>query len=91
MKKFNGFTDQETFIRVPDSFFRDLLGEIDDADELKVTLYAIWRLEHMESRVRFLREIDFSDIVTDATCSPGKGRSARQPVKGFSVCQKRSG
>jgi DNA replication protein len=66
MKKFSGFTDQETFIRVPDSFFRDLLGEIDDADELKVTLYAIWRLEHMESRVRFLRETDFSDVVADA-------------------------
>jgi DnaD/phage-associated family protein len=65
MKKFTGFTDHETFSRVPDSFFRHLLPGIDTADELKVTLYAIWRFEHMESRVRFLREKDFAGLVPD--------------------------
>ena len=40
----------ETFTPVPDSFFRHLLSEIEDADELKVTLYALWRIEHMEGR-----------------------------------------
>ena len=63
MKKFTGFTDQETFTQVPDSFFRDLLAGMEDADELKVTLYAIWRFEHMEARLRFLREEDFSPAV----------------------------
>jgi len=57
---FPGFTAKETFTPVPDSFFRQLLNEIDDADELKVTLYAIWRIEHMEARLRFLREQDFT-------------------------------
>jgi DnaD/phage-associated family protein len=57
---FKGFTANETFTRVPDSFFVDLLNAIDDADELKVTLYALWRIEHMESKARFLREEDFS-------------------------------
>ena len=58
---FSGFSDQETFIQVPDSFFRDLLNKIDDLDELKVTLYALWRFEHMEGRLRFLQEKDFFD------------------------------
>ena len=44
---FSGFTDRETFIQVPDSFFRDVLNRIDDLDELKVTLYALWRFEHI--------------------------------------------
>ena len=62
---FSGFSDKETFTQVPDSFFRQLLNEIADADELKVTLHALWRFEHMEGRVRFLREQDFSKCVTD--------------------------
>jgi DnaD/phage-associated family protein len=62
---FKGFTDSETFTQIPDSFFRQLLNEIAEADELKVTLYALWRFEHMESRVRFLREQDFAEIVPD--------------------------
>jgi DnaD/phage-associated family protein len=62
---FSGFSDKETFTQVPDSFFRQLLNEITDADELKVTLHALWRFEHMEGRVRFLREKDFSKCVPD--------------------------
>jgi DnaD/phage-associated family protein len=62
---FNGFSDKETFIQVPDSFFRELLNEIEDLEELKVTLYGLWRFEHMEGAQRFLREEDFSDIVID--------------------------
>ena len=63
--KFKGFTDSETFTQIPDSFFRQLLNEIPEADELKVTLYALWRFEHMESRSRFLREQDFVEIVPE--------------------------
>jgi DnaD/phage-associated family protein len=40
-----------------------LLNEITDADELKVTLYALWRFEHMEKRFRFLRAEDLGEIV----------------------------
>ena len=56
---FTGFTDSETFTQIPDSFFRQLLNEIDEADELKVTLYALWRFEHMEGRLRFLQARGF--------------------------------
>jgi DNA replication protein len=67
MKMFKGFTDQEEFTQVPDSFFRFLLNQIEDVAELKVTLYVLWRIEHMEGRSRCLsrREIlvdqDFMD------------------------------
>ena len=62
---FQGFTNSETFTPIPDSFFRHLLNQIDDRDELKVTLYALWLVGHMEGRVRFLRAQDFIPCVPD--------------------------
>lgn len=61
MPPFKGFTSSETFTKVPDGLFR-LLGEIDDLDELKVTLYILWRLEHLEARTRYISE---TEIVAD--------------------------
>ena len=58
MSKFKGFTDSETFTQLPDSFFQ-LLKEIENADELKVTLHLLWRVEHMDSPFRALSEDDF--------------------------------
>lgn len=55
MTDFPGFTSSETFTSVPDGLFR-LLGEIDDLDELKVTLYVLWRLEHLEARMRHISQ-----------------------------------
>jgi DnaD/phage-associated family protein len=62
---FSGFSDFETFTQIPDSFFRHLLTEIDDVDELKVTLYALWRIGNMEGGVHFLRGQDFTACVPD--------------------------
>jgi DnaD/phage-associated family protein len=59
MRKFNGFTESESFTRLPGSFFHRLLGEIQDAAELKVTLYFLWRAERSERPVHALREADF--------------------------------
>lgn len=58
MSTFAGFTSQETFTQIPDSLIH-LLNEIDDITELKVTLYAIWHIEHIEGHFRALRETDF--------------------------------
>ncbi len=58
MNPFPGFTSSETFTQVPDSFIR-MMNEIEDVAELKVTLYAIWRIEHMEGNFRGLSEADF--------------------------------
>jgi len=61
MEKFQGFTGSETFTQVPDSFFRKLLNEIDDLAELKVTLYALWRIMHMEGGSHFLCRTEFAE------------------------------
>jgi DnaD/phage-associated family protein len=60
MKTFKGFTDSESFTQLPDTFFHQLLHQIDDAAELKVTLYILWRVQHMDGPFRALREADFS-------------------------------
>jgi DNA replication protein len=75
MKKFAGFTEQETFTQIPDSFFRQLLSEISDPDEFKVTLHALWRFEHMEGRLRYLITDDFSE------CVPDPGEALAKAVK----------
>jgi DNA replication protein len=59
LSKFKGFTDSESFTQLPDTFFHQLLNQIDDAEELKVTLYFLWRVEHMDGPFRALREQDF--------------------------------
>ncbi len=73
MKKFQGFTDQETFTRVPNAFFQELLNAIRDADELKVTLYVLWRIEHMEGRFRSLCR---SEMIEDLAFLAGLGEAA---------------
>jgi len=61
MSNFKGFSDSETFTQVPDSFFRRVLKEISDTYELKVTLYAIWWIDHMEGPFRAISETDFDE------------------------------
>lgn len=60
MKTFKGFTDSETFTQLPDTFFHQLLAQIDDLEELKVTLYILWRVQHMDGPFRALQELDFA-------------------------------
>jgi DNA replication protein len=76
MKKFTGFTEKETFTQIPDPFFHQLLNEITELDELKVTLYSLWRFEHMESRIRFLREHDYFGILPDP--APGLAKAVQR-------------
>lgn len=60
---FKGFTDQETFTPIPNTFLQQLMKEIDDVEELKVTLHALWCVGNMEGPLRTLREADFSGVV----------------------------
>ena len=73
MPTFNGFTSSETFTAVPDSLLRDLLAEIEDADELRATLHAIWRIEHQEGPVRFLRRADFGGFASGVDKAVSRG------------------
>lgn len=58
---FKGFTDSESFTQLPDSFFQKLLAEIDDPAELKVTLFFLWQVQHMEGPYRALHQADFDE------------------------------
>ena len=60
MKTFKGFTDSESFTELPDIFFHQLLHQIEDAAELKVVLYILWRVQHMDAALRGFREADFN-------------------------------
>jgi DNA replication protein len=62
---FKGFNEKETFTPVPNTFFQELLKEMDDAQELKITLHALWCVGNMEGPVRVLREEDFSAVVAE--------------------------
>ena len=58
---FKGFTDSESFTQLPITFFQKLLTEINDTAELKVTLFFLWRVQHMEGPFRALCQTDFTE------------------------------
>jgi DnaD/phage-associated family protein len=61
LTKFAGFPEGKVrFTGLPEPFFRELLPLIDDLAELKVILFAIWRLDRMEGAFRYLRRADFT-------------------------------
>lgn len=80
MNNFNGFTSSETFTQVPDSFIR-MMNEIEDIAELKVTFYAIWRIEHIEGNFRALCETDFE--------TESLGLSVEEIQRGLDKCLER--
>ncbi len=56
---FIGFPDKKMkAVIVPDLFFTDLLPQIDDLAELKLTVYAFWLLNEQEGDLRYLRGAD---------------------------------
>lgn len=73
---FKGFSKGKTSLtRLPGQFFSELLPEIDHLGELKLTLYAFWRLERMEGTFRSLRRVDFA---SDERFMQGMGAERRQ-------------
>lgn len=58
---FKGFSGKENFTQLPNEFFRELLNKIDDLNELKVTLFALWRMVNMEGAAHPLWEQDFAE------------------------------
>lgn len=58
---FNGFPPGKiNTTRIPDLFFSELLPQIDDLSELKVTLFALWLFTRLEGEPRYLREEHFT-------------------------------
>lgn len=89
MKTFQGFTDSETFTQLPDKFFHNLLKDIDDAAELKVTLYFLWRAAHMDGPFRALSRMDF-DVKELGLSAEEITRGLEKAVKRGSLLKVRS-
>jgi DNA replication protein len=59
---FTGFTEgKQRLVPLPGTFFTELLPQIDNLWELKVTLYAFWLLDHMEGAFRYITRSDFNE------------------------------
>ena len=72
---FSGFPPKPHTTPVPAQVFTELLPAIDHLGELKLTLYAIWRLDQMEGSTRYLRRADFT--VDDGFMS-GMGKTRQE-------------
>jgi DnaD/phage-associated family protein len=70
---FPGFPeDTTTHIRIPEQFFHHLLLDIDELDELKLTLYVFWRFERMEAPFHYL---SFTDLKKDKQLIQSMGKN----------------
>lgn len=68
---FNGFPSGKlSYTRLPSLFFKDLLPQIDNLEELKVILYALWQVTRQEGEIRCLRE---TDLINDPIFMAGMG------------------
>jgi DNA replication protein len=56
---FKGFPAQSRLVRIPETFFQEILPFINDLDELRVTLYSLWYLERLETPLKSLRVADY--------------------------------
>ena len=80
MPPFKGFPEGKVrFTRLPDPVLTELLPAIDHLGELKVILYAFWRLERMEGAFRYLRRASFLEderFMQGLAASPGGAQAA---------------
>jgi DNA replication protein len=68
---FHGFAEHDQRqVQIPEQFFRELLGEIDDLDELRLTLNIFWRLQRQEGPFRAVR---WRELVEDETLTKALG------------------
>ncbi len=66
-----GFSGEVGFTQLPNEFFQDWLSEIDDLDELKITLYALWLVANMEGASNLLWAQDFVEGLDAVDISSG--------------------
>lgn len=74
VKKFQGFPAGVTpLTEFPEAFFVDLLPEIDDLAEMKITLYAFWYIQQLEGDIRCMKlsEIRKDTVLKEALSQPG--------------------
>jgi len=70
MKVFSGFPSKTKFTPIPNLFFSEVLPQIDDLAELKVTLHIFWALYQKRGYPRF---ITYSELLGDPGLIRGLG------------------
>jgi DnaD/phage-associated family protein len=68
MKQFSGFPPKSKFTPIPNIFFSEVLPQIDDLAELKVTLHIIWALYQKRGYPRY---ITCGELLSDPTLMKG--------------------
>jgi len=80
MPAFKGFPEGKLHLTpIPETFFRELLPQIDQLTELKVILHIFWRLDHMEGAFRFVRRSDLDQdemLLAGLAQEPSAARAA---------------
>ena len=83
MQSFPGFpAGKQPVVKVPNTFWTELLPAIDDLAELKVTLYCLWLLNHKQGDLRYTRLVE---IAADARFMAGL---ARQPDEALAALRR---
>lgn len=79
MAAFKGFPEGKVrFTPLPAPFFGELLPQIDDLNELKLTLYAFWKLDRLDGDTRYLQ---LQDFVEDEVFMAGLGSEPEQGLQ----------
>lgn len=70
-------SDGSQMTTIPSEFFVSLLPLIDNLYELKVTLFSIWFLEQLESKIKFLR---YQNFLSDDNFLSGMGKNRDEAI-----------
>lgn len=70
MKAFSGFPQRMRFTPLPNIFFSQLLPQIDDIAELKITLHIFWALYEKRGYPKF---VTYGELLGDKTLMMGLG------------------
>ena len=68
MKQFSGFSPKSKFTSIPNIFFSEVLPQINDLAELKVTLHIIWALYQKRGYPRY---VTYGELLSDPTLING--------------------
>jgi DNA replication protein len=85
---FHGFIDEyANQIHIPEQFFRHVLLDINNLNELKLTLYIFWRLEHMEGPIHYFR---LSELAKDTQLLKSMGKDPEKAQAAIKAALKRA-
>jgi DnaD/phage-associated family protein len=87
MKQFSGFPARTQFTAIPNVFFSNLLPEIDDLAELKLTLYLFWSLYGKKGYPRF---VTYRELTGRRSLVRNLGGEGKPPEEALSEALKRA-